>query len=74
MKEVKSKKIIAMTIIHRVVMISWSYFYLSIGVIAVTQEKYGALAAALVLNALNMIIYFLYHKVVFRLFNIKDGS
>lgn len=73
-KEVKPKKIIGMTILHRIIMIVWSYFYLSIGIIAFTQDNYGAFAAALVLNALNMMIYFVYHKVAFKLFNIKDGD
>jgi hypothetical protein len=72
--EVKAKKILGLTILHRIVMILWSYFYLSIGIIAFTQDNYGAFAAALVLNALNMVIYFVYHKVAFKYFNIKDGD
>jgi hypothetical protein len=69
---VRTKKLLGMTILHRVVMIIWSYAYLSIGVIALTQDTYGAFAAAIVLNILNMFIYYIYHKVAFRIFRLKD--
>jgi hypothetical protein len=73
-QKVRTKKLVGMTIAHRIVMILWSYLYLSIGIIAITQENYGAFAAAIVLNLLNMFIYYLYHKVAFRIFRIKDGE
>jgi hypothetical protein len=69
---VRTKKLLGMTALHRVVMILWSYFYLSIGIIAFTQDNYGAFAAAIVLNILNMFIYYIYHKVAFKIFKLKD--
>jgi hypothetical protein len=71
-QNVRTKKLVSMTIAHRIVMILWSYLYLSLGIIAITQEHYGAFAAAIVLNILNMFIYYLYHKLAFRIFRIKD--
>lgn len=69
---VRTKKLVGMTLLHRLVMIVWSYIYLSIGIIAFTQNTYGAFAAAIVLNLLNMFIYYIYHKAAFKLFKVKD--
>jgi hypothetical protein len=71
-QNVRMKKLVGMTIAHRIVMILWSYLYLSLGIIAITQENYGALAAAVVLNIFNMFIYYVYHKVAFQIFRIKE--
>jgi uncharacterized membrane protein YvlD (DUF360 family) len=70
-KKYKSK-LLWLTIWHRVVMLVAAYIYIDF--IVQTTNAYGALAGAIVLNIINMIIYYLYHYVFLKLLKIEKGA
>lgn len=70
-KEYK-KKLLWLTILHRVVMLIAAYLYIDF--VVSTTNNYGSLAGAVVLNLMNMAIYYIYHYVFLRVFNIEKGA
>jgi hypothetical protein len=70
-KEYKSK-LLWLTIWHRVVMLVAAYLYIDFIVYA--TSTYGAFVGAVVLNAINMIIYYVYHYVFLKLLKIEKGA
>jgi uncharacterized membrane protein YvlD (DUF360 family) len=70
-KKYKSK-LLWLTIWHRVVMLIAAYLYIDF--IVQTTNIYGALVGAIVLNIINMIIYYIYHYVFLKLLKIEKGA
>jgi hypothetical protein len=70
-KEYKSK-LLWLTIWHRVVMLVAAYLYIDF--IVYTTNTYGAFIGAVVLNAINMLIYYIYHYVFLKLLKIEKGA
>lgn len=68
MKKYK-QKLIWLTIWHRVVMLIAAYIYIDFLVTITTL--YGTLAGAIVLNIINMFIYYIYHYLFLRLLKIQ---
>jgi uncharacterized membrane protein YvlD (DUF360 family) len=70
-KEYKHK-LLWMSIWHRVVMLLAAYLYMDL--IVFTTITYGAIAGAIVLNIINLLIYYVYHYIFLRLLNIEKGA
>lgn len=71
MKKYK-QKLIWLTIWHRVVMLIAAYIYIDFLVTITTL--YGTLAGAIVLNIINMFIYYIYHYLFLRLLKIQKDE
>lgn len=69
MKKDFKSKLIWLTIFHRVVMLTAAYLYID-AVVSITS-LYGNLWGAIFLNAINMIIYYIYHYVFLKLLKIE---
>lgn len=71
-KKQYKQKLLWLTIWHRLVMLLAAYLYIDF--IVNTTNNYGALAGAIVLNIINMVIYYLYHYVFLKLLKIEKGA
>lgn len=67
-----NKKLLCLTILHRVVMLVAAYLYLDF-VVSITNN-YGSLVGAVALNSMNMVIYYIYHYFFLNIFNIEKGA
>lgn len=69
MKWLIKNKLIWLTVFHRIVMLTAAYIYIDL-VVSVTNN-YGTLWGAIFLNAINMIIYYVYHYIFLKLLKIE---
>ena len=72
MKKQYKHKLLWLTIWHRVVMLVAAYIYIDFIVWVTTS--YGAFAGAIVLNIINMIIYYVYHYVFLQALKIQKNE
>lgn len=70
-KEYKHK-LLWLSIFHRIVMIVAGYLYIDF--IVTVRNGYGALAGAIALNAINMVIYYVYHYWFLKILKIEKGA
>lgn len=66
------QKVLWLTILHRIVMLVAAYLYIDF-IVSVTNT-YGTLIGALTLNAVNMVIYYLYNYVFLKILKIEKGG
>lgn len=66
------QKVLWLTILHRIVMLVAAYLYIDF-IVSVTNA-YGTLIGALTLNAVNMVIYYVYNYVFLKILNIEKGG
>ena len=69
MKKDYKHKLLWLTIFHRVVMLIAAYIYIDL-IVSITKN-YGAFIGALVLNIINMVIYYIYHYIFLKALKIE---
>jgi hypothetical protein len=66
------QKVLWLTILHRVVMLIAAYLYIDF-IVSVTNT-HGTLIGSLTLNAVNMVIYYIYNYIFLKLLRIEKGA